>query len=140
MDLKELLDDILFIIKTEVSDFSNLDQMNVADKVKEYNGEYDGGDWTPVFPTCFVELVSSQPDVYNNSLRAVHSITGFKLYVGNIKTNDVHVLTTVGNIIEALNLKSVEVDGITYKFQIGRIALVGKTNELKVYSIDVNTL
>lgn len=139
MKLKELLDDLIELIKTQVSDFNLLPADKAAYLVREYNNEFSSdGEWTPSFPTCFVELTNFTPGIFNNKLDLLKGSSAFVLYVGaGFKPGNTHVLNIVGRICEAVSIGTSTIEGIEFKFKLGPINLLGKDKVIKVYTIQV---
>lgn len=142
MKIKEVLDDLITLIRTEVADFNTMDADQAAMRVREYSNEYNPDvDWTPVFPSCFVELTNYTPEIFNNSMELIKGQFLFTLYVSNIYYDRRHVLQTLERIIDAVTLgTSTTSEGVTFRFKPGILKLLGKTSEIKIYTIQIIAL
>lgn len=141
MDLKEILDALIELIRTEVSDFSSIASEQAVDQVREYKGEYaPNGEWTPSFPTCFIDTVLITPVTFANDGSVLKSSITFDLYIGNRFNQTDHILNTISRIFEVLNTKLIETGGNQYIFQCGPIQFLGNAVDVKVYKMKVTSL
>ena len=141
MDFKKTLDVLIETLRSEVSDFNSLTADQAFDQVREYKGEYEpNGEWTPAFPTCFVDTAMITPLSYASNETVMNASVEFELYIANRFNQTDHVLNTIGRIFEVLNSGNVEFDGNVYFFKIGLIQYLGKAKEVKVYRMLVTSL
>ena len=141
MDLKGILDALIETLRSEVPDFNSLTAEKAHDQVREYKGEYEpNGEWTPAFPTCFIDTALITPLSYASDDSVTNVSVVFDLYIANRFNQTDHILNTVGRIFDVLNSGNVEIDDHVYFFKIGKIQFLGNTNEVKVYKMQITSL
>ena len=126
--LKELLDDIIVFLKTEVPEFEN--------RVERYKNQFDK-DSGYTFPNagalCFIELLEATPMSRSADEKSLNKSYTFRALVGSGIAHSASDLAET--VFDKLDSETTDIDGRTFYFLCEKIFLVGWLNNIQVYEV-----